>query len=53
MVGGLLRRRGGNNRGPRRSPTTAQPLAAMLPYGCGVSLAGKWVRWGEEEQRSE
>ena len=38
---------------PDRSPAAAQPLAALPLYGCGVPLAGKWVRSGEEEQRNE
>ena len=38
---------------PNRSPAPAQPLAALPPYGCGVPLAGKRVRFGKEEQQSE
>ena len=39
--------------GPRRNPPPAQPLVALLSYGCGVPLAGTRFGWGEDERRSE
>ena len=37
---------------PNRGPAPAQSSAALLPYGCGVALAGTQVRFGKEEQGS-
>ena len=31
------------------APFTAQPLAALPPYGCGVPLAGKRGLWSGNE----
>ena len=35
-----------DTRGPQRNPATAQPLAALPLYGCGVLLAGTRFCWG-------
>ena len=34
-------------------PTDCAAVGGFAAYGCGVPLAGKWFRWGEEEQRNE